>query len=193
VRDEILEGVRHALQGRERLAHPGDAPSGSTPAVPDPDDVLQRFQEVFEAAGGEVVRLPALEAAKAWGRSFAGTFSNAAQARDLPVDLRIDLPAVDARQADLGVSLAVHAIAETGSLLLSSREGRAVQLLPPVHLVWVPRGVIRRRLADALEESRDGGASALALHSGPSKSADIGRIIVTGVHGPGRVIAAVVG
>ena len=28
-----------------------------------------------------------------------------------------------------------------------------------------------------------------ALHSGPSKSADIGQVMVTGVHGPGRVVA----
>jgi L-lactate dehydrogenase complex protein LldG len=34
--------------------------------------------------------------------------------------------------------------------------------------------------------------SAVGLHSGPSKSADIGHIMVKGVHGPGRLIAAVI-
>jgi len=34
--------------------------------------------------------------------------------------------------------------------------------------------------------------SAIALHSGPSKSADIGQVMVRGVHGPGRLIAAII-
>ena len=34
--------------------------------------------------------------------------------------------------------------------------------------------------------------SAIGLHSGPSKSADIGQIMVKGVHGPGRVVAVVI-
>ena len=35
--------------------------------------------------------------------------------------------------------------------------------------------------------------SAVGLHSGPSKSADIGQVLVKGVHGPGRVVAVIVG
>ena len=48
-------------------------------------------------------------------------------------------------------------------------------------------------LEQAMEDVRSDETGALALHSGPSKSADIGRIIVMGVHGPARVIAALVG
>ena len=32
---------------------------------------------------------------------------------------------------------------------------------------------------------------ALGLHSGPSKSADIGQVMVKGVHGPGRLVVVV--
>jgi len=35
--------------------------------------------------------------------------------------------------------------------------------------------------------------TALGLHSGPSKSADIGQVLVRGVHGPGRVVAVIIG
>ena len=40
---------------------------------------------------------------------------------------------------------------------------------------------------------RAGLPAALGLHSGPSKSADIGGTVVTGVHGPGRCIAVLEG
>ncbi len=40
---------------------------------------------------------------------------------------------------------------------------------------------------------RDDLPSAIGLHSGPSKSADIGHVMVKGVHGPGRLIAVVLG
>jgi L-lactate dehydrogenase complex protein LldG len=91
------------------------------------------------------------------------------------------------------VSLAVGAAAQTGSLLLSSKEGRRSQLLPPVHLVWVRAEDVRTTLGEALQACREDLPATLALHSGPSKSADIGQILVTGVHGPGRIIAAILG
>jgi hypothetical protein len=50
---------------------------------------------------------------------------------------------------------------------------------------------MRTTLGEALEAARDDLPATLALHSGPSKSADIGQILVTGVHGPGRIIAAI--
>ena len=97
--------------------------------------------------------------------------------------------AVPAAQAAAGISLAWSAVAETGSLILLSTGTRAVQLLPPVHIIWVPAGRIFARLEDALLQLRPRLPAGAGLHSGPSKSADIGRTVVTGVHGPGRCIA----
>jgi L-lactate dehydrogenase complex protein LldG len=89
--------------------------------------------------------------------------------------------------------MALAAAAQTGSLVLSSVEGRGTQILPPVTIVWVRAQDICATLGEALERCRDSLPAALALHSGPSKSADIGRVLVRGVHGPGRVVAAVLG
>ncbi len=111
----------------------------------------------------------------------------------VPDALRFDRPESDPEVAELGVSLAVAACADSGSLLLSGREGRRLQLLPRVHLVWVHASSVHEHLEAALAEARDADTSSLALHSGPSKSADIGQILVTGVHGPARVIAAIFG
>jgi L-lactate dehydrogenase complex protein LldG len=153
---------------------------------------LDRFETAFTAAGGEVVRLGSTAAAAAWAEAFAADFGHGAQSHMVPPLLRLPIPDAAPEVADLGVSWAADAIAETGSLLVTSREGRRLQLLPPTHLVWVPADRVVHRLEEALTEARPETGRVWALHSGPSKSADIGRIVVTGVHGPGRVVAAVV-
>ena len=66
------------------------------------------------------------------------------------------------------------AVAETGSLVLDARDGRRVQLLPPTHVVLVRTRDVRATLAEALDEVARDQPSAVGLHSGPSKSADIG-------------------
>jgi L-lactate dehydrogenase complex protein LldG len=102
------------------------------------------------------------------------------------------LPAAPPANAALGVSAALLAAADTGTLILDSRDGRATQLLPPTHLVWIRESAIFESLAAALAELEHRLPAAVGLHSGPSRSADIGRVLVTGVHGPGRVIAGIV-
>ncbi len=90
--------------------------------------------------------------------------------------------------------MAAGASAQTGSLLLSSVAGRRPQVLTPVQLVWVRAADVTETLNELLLRRRDepGDLPALlALHSGPSKSADIGQVMVRGVHGPGRIIAAI--
>ena len=76
--------------------------------------------------------------------------------------------------------------------MLDSRGGRLAQVLPPTHLVWVRAATVVATLDEALEAGRGDLPAVLALHSGPSRSADIGRVVVTGVHGPGRVVVGIV-
>jgi len=186
----MLERVREALDGRRRLPHPGPAPEGHGSAAA--GSALDRFEVSFAAAGGEVVRLGSVAEAASWAEGFAADFGDAAQSPLVLEPLLLPLPDASPETAALGVSWAKAAIAETGSLLVTSREGRRLQLLPPTHLVWVPAHRVIHRLGEALTEARPEHGSVSALHSGPSKSADIGRIVVTGVHGPARVVAAVV-
>jgi hypothetical protein len=99
---------------------------------------------------------------------------------------------VSSEDAPLGISWAIGAIAETGTVLVSSRDGRRTQLLPPSHLVFIPQEKIYGTLLEAMNALKSDLPAAIGLHSGPSKSADIGQIMVKGVHGPGRLVAAVV-
>jgi len=95
--------------------------------------------------------------------------------------------------ADLGVTGADYAVAETGSVIVLPRKGlsRLVSLVPPVHLALVRPIDIVETLDDLfllrrLEYHRNGGemGSYLNFITGPSRTADIEMTIVVGVHGP---------
>ena len=128
---------------------------------------------------------------------------NASPPRDEAAD-----PAVRARlravlaEADLGITGADYAVAETGSLLLISGEGRSrlVSLLPRVHVALIrPEHLVPaiRDLGAILEvehrEGRAADASCLNLITGPSRSADIEFVLARGVHGPGEVHVILIG
>jgi L-lactate dehydrogenase complex protein LldG len=165
--------------------------SGSAESHNEPVD---RFAQQFRLNGGEVVRFRTVQEANAWLETLSGDFPTAAVSPLVPDDLSPlgwGSYAAPPETASLGVSHAIGAAAETGTLLLDSRERRAIQLLPPVHLVWLRESRIARTLSRALDSITGEWPAAIGLHSGPSKSADIGRVTVTGVHGPGRVIAAI--
>ena len=94
--------------------------------------------------------------------------------------------AEDVWQADVGITMADAAVAETGSLLIRAGEGRArmASLAPPVHLALVPRD----RLVPSLDQALEIAAGATSvLITGPSRTADIEGVLVRGVHGPGQL------
>ena len=201
-REEIMGRVRSAVAGRHVPAHPGpleaqasDAvarvPSGATGAVA--SDPLDLFARRFEEAGGEVVRIAGKEQAREWLRSFLRDFAGAAVSPLLPAGLLAegDVTVLSPEEAPLGISFAAGAAAASGTLLLDSREGRRLQLLPPTHLVLLDADTVSTTLGEALAARRGDLPSTLGLHSGPSRSADIGMVTVQGVHGPGRVIVLI--
>ncbi len=190
-RERILGRVRDALRGRSPVAHPGEFGGWRPEGAQDPDPV-RAFAEAFTSAGGEVFDLASPKEAEAWLADFATGFTAVSLGAGVPHPFRPALPETGAENAPLGVGVARCAVAETGSLVLDARDGRRTQLLPPTHLVWLRASDVHATLRDALRALGPDLPSALGLHSGPSKSADIGQILVRGVHGPGRLIVAIV-
>jgi len=91
--------------------------------------------------------------------------------------------------AGAGVSRALYGLADTGSVVLaaSPEEPRSASLLPEVHISLLAENRILAGL-EALFEALDGELpSALAIVTGPSRSADIEQKLAVGVHGPGEV------
>ena len=89
---------------------------------------------------------------------------------------------------DCGVTDVYAAVAETGSLVVKSspEHGRALSLVPAVHVAIVEPKNLLADLVDLFEKlGRDGGGATII--TGPSKTADIEMDLVVGVHGPGKV------
>jgi L-lactate dehydrogenase complex protein LldG len=98
-----------------------------------------------------------------------------------------------AQAADLGITEADFALADTGTLVIRSRPGqpRTVSLLPPTLIAVVPVSRVVADLAhlfavlDMKEATR--GSSGITFITGPSRTADIEQTLVIGVHGPARL------
>lgn len=99
--------------------------------------------------------------------------------------------------ADVGITSADYALADTGTLVMlsSQAEARLVSLLPPVHIAVVPK----ERVLSGLDElftilpQPAEQTSSMVLITGPSRTADIEQILVRGVHGPGEIHVVIVG
>lgn len=93
--------------------------------------------------------------------------------------------------ADLVISGADAAIAETGTIVLAARAEvpRAATLLPPLHIVLLDQACLVPTLADLIPIwRRRGWPSGLLFTTGPSRTADIEQTLTIGVHGPGEVL-----
>jgi L-lactate dehydrogenase complex protein LldG len=110
--------------------------------------------------------------------------------------------AIEARPAQgddrLGITGAFCAIAETGTLVITSGAATptASMLLPDTHVAVVRPGRIVAGMEEALALVRaEHGAMprAVNLVSGPSRTGDIEQTIVVGAHGPFRVHIVVLG
>ena len=88
-----------------------------------------------------------------------------------------------------GITGATAGIAETGTLVLTSGRGKSLSasLLPEIHLAILRETDIKENLAQALNLDEVKSATATALISGPSRTADIEMTLTIGVHGPGEV------
>jgi L-lactate dehydrogenase complex protein LldG len=90
---------------------------------------------------------------------------------------------------DAGVSEAIYGLADTGSVVLaaSPAEPRAASLLPAVHVTLLREELILPGLEELFAAMGGALPSALAIVTGPSRSADIEQRLTVGVHGPGDV------
>ncbi|MGB0212142.1 LutC/YkgG family protein [Algiphilus sp.] len=97
---------------------------------------------------------------------------------------------------DAGITTATGGVAQTGSLLLQPTvaEPRVLSLIPPVHVAVVHESTLHETLHDAMREQRwvEAMPSNMLMVTGPTKTADIQRMLVYGVHGPRALIVVLI-
>ena len=219
-RAEFLRSIRHRTQaGRYKPTNAPDIAWTGEPRESEPvGDPPARFIEELEALGGHGKRVEGLEAAREYLLELARERGarllvrwDVDELEALGVDGPLNEAGIEvvvwreladfrevASKADIGLSTAAWAIAETGTLVLEGGPGmgRTVTLLPPTYVAVVPVGRILRTVPAAIEKYA-GGAEGLpdnvCFHTGPSRSGDIEMALFIGMHGPGDVHVVLVG
>lgn len=208
-RDAILNRIKQSLAVPSPHPHWMDssAGDGSLFPLPEPNEQARaaRFREEFAAVQGEWHEAASLEDAQAWLRRWinSNSFSSI-----LSVDnprLRSVLDGVDGihwivpgagtkgwENYSLGVTTCESLVAESGTILVSAGiSGRAPSVLPPVHLVVATADQLVADIDTSIQRIRarypDQLPSTMSWITGPSRTADIEKILVLGAHGPKRL------
>jgi L-lactate dehydrogenase complex protein LldG len=172
--------------------------------------ILSRFVTEAERAGGVVHEVVDPQAvgfsiaalAKAQGITLCQTTD-----RDLARDVNLEAALIEAGislaagpnpdgivHAGIGVTRATAGVAETGSILvhLDEVEARLLGMLPEIHVALLHQDTVVDSLEDGLlltrylilRSSLQGRPSYCSWVTGPSRTADIERVLTIGVHGP---------
>lgn len=198
-RERILSAVR------QHLGRADGSPVPPPPPVPllgrvdlDAESRLRQFGERLAAVGGHLhvgLHDGGLSAvrellAKYQPATIARSDAPAVAALAAALPERAWLPATASKEqlfrAELGVSCAQWAIAETGTLVLDmgQERHRFASLLPPVHVALLPASRILCDLGEALRTLGQPLPNTVTFVTGPSRTADIELQLVVGVHGP---------
>jgi L-lactate utilization protein LutC len=218
-RTAFLRSIRHRTQaGRYKPTRAPDVAWTGEPRQGEPiPDPPARFIEELEALGGHGKRVGSGEEAREhvlglarereaellirWDVEELDALGVDGPLGDAGVDVAVWRELADfkevAGRADIGLSTAAWAIAETGSLVLEGGPGmgRSVTLLPPTYVAVVPVERMLRTVPEAIEKyaDADGLPANVCFHTGPSRSGDIEMALFVGMHGPGDVHVILVG
>ncbi len=191
-KENILKKIRQALSNPVPLPFPQSEGTNSVfhPATDSLDVVFaQEFinmQGKFAFCINEEEMLQQLEqliTEKQWSKIYCNTdkwnekFSNT-----------INLPGCDASITDCE-----FLVARTGTIVMSTAQqsGRTVSVYAPIHICIAYTNQLVYDVKDALQSLKEKYAghipSLITFATGPSRTADIEKTLVTGVHGPKEV------
>ncbi len=109
------------------------------------------------------------------------------------LDTSVNYDAHALEKCDVGISGCDALIAQTASALVTNHSagGRALSVLPPHHLVIADASQLVTTMADGFALIREKHAekwpSFISFITGPSRTADIERVLVLGAHGPKKL------
>jgi len=185
-REDFLARVRASLGRAARTEAP---PPYRPPSPPSADELTERLVRELTAAGGVVHRAASPTAAR---EAIVGLLVGKKTRRVvLGATSLIRELELDGALGSAGIG-----VADTGTLALLARrgQGRAISLLPPLHVAVLDARDVVGELAELFERVRERGElpSALTLITGPSRTGDIELVLTVGVHGPGELHVVVI-
>ena len=190
-KENILKKIRQALVNPTPVPFPQSEGNSSVYPPPKQENEIE-FAENFGLIQGrflycssaeEMIRqLQQLISRQGWTQVFCR------ESGLLPIlkePLKGLLIADELPEADVSITGCEALVARTGSILMSSAQdsGRTVSVYAPVHMVYD----IRDGLEMLMEKYKDKIPSFITLATGPSRTADIEKTLVVGVHGPKEV------
>ena len=213
-RDAILGRIRTALLSDPPLDRP-PAPEVWPRENPNTEQMAERFVQEIEAVAGEVHRCGSMEEARKKLAEVLGEFDRTTIGgidRPLCRELTSGLPAdridwgaserdvQDVAQWPASVVEAECLLADTGTLMVACRTAheRLMCYLPPVSIAIATTDRLLEHLPAAWEQIARRVADPelrgeFVFITGPSRTADIEKILILGVHGPKRLIVLLVG
>lgn len=104
--------------------------------------------------------------------------------------LRFDVSRSVAAESRFGISQMQWAVADTGSLVQDQAEAgqRLVSSLTDIHIAFIGSGNIVASKAPLFARINPQTSRYIAFITGPSRTADIERVLTIGVHGPQRLV-----
>jgi L-lactate dehydrogenase complex protein LldG len=202
-RENILSKIRKGLSGQP-MPMPFPDVEKNTAAVYQKTGLgaEEAFAEAFIALGGKFIfceheqdlmsNIHMLYESRGWEQLLCADERLLKLFQNNKIDI---LSAADpeAETADACITGCEMLIARTGSIVLSSKQnmGRMASVYFPVHLVFAYANQIVQDIDDSFVALRKkygtGLPSMINLTTGPSRTADIEKTLVVGVHGPGEI------
>jgi L-lactate dehydrogenase complex protein LldG len=198
-KENILKKIRKALSHSTPLPFPQSEGSQSVfPSLQQEPEV--EFAEQFTRLQGKFIycinqqefafQLASLVKKQDWQKVFCVEDRLIA-----PVATQLEdrLVKTDLANCDVSITGCEYLVARTGSIVLSSAQqsGRSVSVYAPIHICIAFTRQLVYDIKDALQAAKDKYGlnlpSLLTVATGPSRTADIEKTLVVGVHGPKEV------
>jgi len=202
-KENILARLKAAQDKRGEIVV--EIPDFASPIYHSLDDSLaQEFRKNLELIGGKVILcrskqeipdvIKNLCEEKNQGKIFC---KDPILQRILETKLSINSEEVDFPELNIGVTGCEFLVAHLGSVMISSAQisGRRLNVFPETHIVVAEYSQMTKYLDDALENMRNKYKnelpSLISNITGPSRTADIEKTLVMGMHGPKSLIVII--
>jgi len=197
-RTKILNKIKQALESPVAVPFP-DQVSETPIFIPTDQELAIGFAQKFTELLGKFVyweddgelasQLAALIKAKKWEKIYSiesGWLDDMSEYQFDPVNTD------ELSTCDASITLCEHLIARTGTIVLSSQQlsGRTCSVYAPIHICVAYTHQLVYDISDSLAQFKQEAnfmPSMISYATGPSRTADIEKTLVVGVHGPKEV------